>query len=525
MGKNRFIIGMLIMSTVAQASVSGYRDEGVGTYRTIKGDLIHLGSTPSEVMSRWQMLSPLKGEAVVEVAPGVKRVAEGVSADKAYATFKVAKKMKEVIVAVVDSGVDIRHPDLKGKLWVNAKEIPNNNRDDDKNGYVDDIFGWNFIGSSKAQAKYEDTDGNWNNGFTYVPSKLADSQVTVDTLEVTREYKKYKALYDAGKLTAKELEYYNEVKAAYDAGVAEDPSSPYYDLTLNTRDIVGDDYSNTSERTYGNNDVIGDVEGSSHGTHVSGIIAAVQGNHLGMDGIAQKVRIMAVRVVPDGDERDKDVANGIRYAVDNGAKVINMSFGKGFSPYKNVVDEAMKYAVSKGVILVHAAGNSAQNNDDTRNYPNRFDLKNKSEHSLWIEVGASTVAAVPYTNTRGSLIQLPAYFSNFGHRSVDVFAPGYQIYSSVPDEKYDTYSGTSMASPVVAGVVAALKGFSPTSTPEQIRSAILSSVKQYPSLLVEHAQAKREFAELSKTGGIVDLFKAASLLPGTCLKKKVFCWL
>ena len=134
--------------------------------------------------------------------------------------------------------------------------------------------------------------------------------------------------------------------------------------------IVKDNYADSNERFYGNNDVEG--PDALHGTHVAGIVGAVVGNEIGSDGIARNVKLMSVRAVPDGDERDKDVANAIRYAVDNGATIINMSFGKGYSWDKKAVDEAVKYAAKHDVLLVHAAGNSGQNNDKTDNFPNDF---------------------------------------------------------------------------------------------------------------------------------------------------------
>jgi cell wall-associated protease len=277
----------------------------------------------------------------------------------------------------------------------------------------------------------------------------------------------------------------------------------FYNENFNPRTIVGDNYTNATEKVYGNNDVIG--ADSSHGTHVSGSIAAVRDNNLGIKGVATNVKIMAVRVVPNGDERDKDVANGIRYAVDNGAKIINMSFGKAFSPYKKVVDEAMKYAASKGVLLVHAAGNSNQNNDIEANFPNRVLKGSTEEVSTWLEIGASSFE-------KG--LNLPADFSNYGKKSVDFFAPGVDILSTTPDNTYDTYSGTSMASPTAAGVAALILSYDSSLDASAVKSLMIDTSRRYPKLQVNLPGTETPvlFSSLSKTGTVVDVLEAVKVL-------------
>lgn len=429
--------------------------------------------------------------------------AEGVSSNETYEKYGLPKG-KPVIVAVIDGGVDVTHEDLKGKLWINEGEIPNDGIDNDKNGYVDDVFGWNFIGAKEGVASFKPVDGkSFDSGVLY--EGKPELQVDGDTLEVTREYKRMVALSQTRILTKKEQAYFETVLAAFNADPSGgDDANYYYNVSLDTRrDIVKDHYFNFSERNYGNNDVIG--PDASHGTHVAGIISGAR-NGIGTNGIATNVKIMAVRVVPNGDERDKDVANGIRYAADNGAQVINMSFGKGFSYNKRAVDAAVRYAQSKGVIMVHAAGNDAENNDVSPNFPNRFRVSKKGKQSyfstfpLWIEVGAST----------SSTDDLVAYFSNYGKRTVDVFGPGYQVYSSIPGNRYAYFSGTSMASPAVAGVVAALKSFYPKLSSRQIRHAVLASSRKYKKLLVDFSQTQAEvpFRSLSRSGGIADLLSA-----------------
>lgn len=249
------------------------------------------------------------------------------------------------------------------------------------------------------------------------------------------------------------------------------------------------------KKNYGNNSVAG--PDALHGTHVAGIIGAVRNNDVGMDGVADHVKIMVVRVVPDGDERDKDVANGIRYAVDNGAKIINMSFGKSYSPNKEVVDAAVKYAESKGVLIIHAAGNANSDNDVSPNYPNAI-YSNGSVATNWIEVGASDMSGKA------------AAFSNYGKATVDLFAPGVEIYSCLPGGKYGNESGTSMACPVVAGVTALVWSYFPNLTVAQVREAIINSVEVDNETTIFPGSSKKivPFNTLSKTGGRINAAKA-----------------
>lgn len=495
---------------------------------------------------------------------------QGVSTEKTYETLLKGRKSQTVIVAIIDSGVDPEHEDLKDIMWVNPGEIPGNGIDDDGNGYVDDVYGWNFIGGANGE------------------------NIAEDTYEAARLYAFYRDKFkgrDAGSLKGKEkkeYERYMEIKTAVDeerenlqsnldlyTGIqssiqslqqaigkeditaedlqdfeTEDPDMQraiailgnvmmqggtvedimgqldgaikYFSNGLNygqnpdfdPRPIVGDNYADSYERYYGNNDVKG--PDASHGTHVAGIVAAVRGNGIGMDGVADNVRIMSVRAVPDGDERDKDVANAIIYAVDNGASIINMSFGKGYSWDKEAVDKAVKYAEKRDVLLVHAAGNSAQNNDVEVNVPNKYfekkGLFGKKEARNWIEVGALSWKTGE---------DAPATFSNYGKKTVDVFAPGVDIYSTTPDQGYASFSGTSMASPVTAGVAAVLRSYFPELTARQVREIILASVVvQDQQVKMPGAKRKVSFNELCATGGVVNLHKAVELASITKGKKK-----
>jgi len=487
----------------------------------------------------------------------------GTGANEAIARLKAkGKKSQTVIVAVLDSGVETDHPDLKDIMWVNPGEIAGNGKDDDGNGYIDDVHGWNFIGGK---------DGR---------------NVSHDSYEITREYarlsKRFKGtdpknLYGEAK---KEYEYFAKIKEVYESkrtelegqkeqvdqfftkvddafatvqkatgmktispedlakvqpgnneelsaavgvlqkvfaqGITQEnlseqkeEASEYfsgglkygYNTEFNPREIVGDNYDDLTDRNYGNNDYEG--PDAFHGTHVSGIIAAKRGNDAGIDGVADNVRIMTVRCVPDGDERDKDVANAIYYAVDNGASVINMSFGKAYSPNKAYVDAAMKYAAEHDVLLVHAAGNDSENNDTDPNFPNdMYSLpvkaglfKKEKNVPTWIEIGALSFKKDD---------RRVANFSNYGKKNVDLFSPGVQIYSTVLDGKYGNAQGTSMAAPAAAGVAAILRSYYPDLSALQVKDIMETSViKQDGEVFKPGTTEKVKFSDLCVSGGTV----------------------
>lgn len=487
---------------------------------------------------------------------------QGVSAERAYQTVLKDQPSRSVIVAVIDSGIDIDHEDLKSVIWVNEKEIPNNNIDDDKNGYIDDVHGWNFIGGKEGNVdadtyeltreyirlkiKYENMDAS---KLSKKQKQEFESYVQIkekfETLKAKNEqqYKLYASMYksitfsidtlkamlhvdkitpddlkkfetsDPGLLFAKGFllsmyrnmgddadldEYLVELKEAVDYyGVIVKYG---YNENFDSRLIVGDDITNLQERNYGNNDVEG--PDPKHGTHVAGIIAADRKNNLGVKGIADNVKIMVVRAVPNGDERDKDVANAIIYAVDNGAKVINMSFGKSFSPQKEVVDKAVRYAEQKGVLLIHAAGNDAEDIDSKKNYPTRFYTDGK-EAKNWIEVGASSA---------GNDEEFVGSFSNYGKKMVSLFAPGVQIYSTIPNNKYENMDGTSMASPSTTGVAALLMSYFPELTAMEVKDILMRSTRKFDNLKVQRpGGGKVEFSQLSASGGLVNAYEAVKM--------------
>jgi subtilisin family serine protease len=275
-----------------------------------------------------------------------------------------------------------------------------------------------------------------------------------------------------------------------------------YNPDYNSRSIVGDNPNDPYEKNYGNNDVKGGD--AKHGTHVAGIIGANRKNSIGIKGIAENVEIIAIRVVPpNGDERDKDIANGIIYAVDNGAQIINMSFGKDYSPDKEAVDKAVKYAEEKGVILMHAAGNEGENLDNTSQFPTRY-YKNKKAARTWMEIGASSW---------GNDSSLVASFSNYGKKSVDLFAPGVEIYSTTPNNEYEDLQGTSMACPIASGVAALVWSYFPDLSAEQLKNILNQSSRKFDGLKVTQPGTNDEvpFNQLSITGGMVNAYEAVKL--------------
>ena len=471
----------------------------------------------------------------------------GISLAEAYKALK-GRKAQTVIVGVVDSGVDINHEDLKSIIWTNPKEIPNNGIDDDNNGFIDDVHGWNFLGEinqdnleyvrilkkgdtndpdyKRAEEKYEKEFKDATEKielYSQIKERIAQSDALIQKHLGKKEYTEE----DLDKIDASSLQLLGAVRGmkyllSNGASVKEtleelSEGIKHYEDRLkyglnkefNPRKVLNDNPDDINNKIYGNNNVIGPTaEGALHGTHVAGIIAAVRHNNIGIDGVADHVRIMPVRTVPDGDEYDKDVALALRYAIDNGAKVINTSFGKEFSPHKEWVYDALKYAAEKDVLIVNAAGNDTKNIDVQLTFPDdNIDGKEFTDTMI-------TVGALNYEYNE----KLVAPFSNYGKNNVDLFSPGVQIYATVPENKYKFLDGTSMAAPEVAGVAALIRAYFPTLKAREVKQILMESglVPTVKEVLVggrgEEQEAKRMlFSELSKSGKIVNAYNAIIL--------------
>lgn len=476
----------------------------------------------------------------------------GISARRADRELLMGRPpQRTVIVAVIDGGVDTSHADLRANLWSNGGETPGNRADDDRNGYVDDVRGWNFIGGADGRSIDNETlevtrlfrrCTNRPGAAPLAPTdrercpaiqrdyeaERAEMQQTATILNMLDERLRtavplLRSAVGTDSLTLERVEALQPTRAdvrearglfiqiagygltAEDVpkqaktvnGLLEFGLNPAFDA----RSIVGDDPLDLTQRVYGNPDATG--PDASHGTHVAGIIGAVRGNGMGVDGIAPAVRIMSVRAVPNGDERDKDVANAIRYAVDNGALVLNLSFGKGYSPEKAAVDDAVRYAESRGALVVHASGNDGENADEKPSFPTPAYV-GVGRAANWIEVGASS--------WRGG-DSLAAPFSNYGRGHVDVFAPGVDILSTNSTGGVVRESGTSMAAPVVSGLAALIMAYHPALTAAQVKRIILESAIPYRDQMVVRpgGEDKVRFGSLSATGGIVNAYTALKM--------------
>ena len=488
----------------------------------------------------------------------------GMSLDKAY-DFVKNKKPKTVIVGIVDSGVDIEHEDLKNKIWTNPKEIAGNGKDDDNNGYVDDMHGWNFLGGEKGSAAPEQLE------VTRLVKKLSpkyagkteDQIAEADKAEYQQFLKMQKEVETEREKAKGQMAFYqdlyNKISAAdtflrkklgkenytledvqkYADNDAVKPAIMYlprvlsagksvkefaeriksgvdyfksranmYDLDFNGR-VTGDNPDDWNDKPgYGNNIVLGAGPDELHGTHVAGIVGAQRNNGIGMNGVAAPVVFIVARAVPDGDEYDKDVAKAIRYVVDNGAKVVNMSFGKPYSPHSDWVYDAMKYAADHDVLLVKAAGNDGKNIDLAENlhFPTDSpDAPNKEITDNVVTVGAMT---------RHFDDKLVAGFSNYGKDRVDIFAPGLEIYSTVPkDNQYKSIQGTSMASPEVAGVAALIRAYYPNLTAKEVKQILIDSGIEYHGDVIKPGtkDEKIPFDSMSKKGRILNAYNALLL--------------
>ncbi len=489
----------------------------------------------------------------------VKDTVPGMSVDKAYSDIIKKRKGETVIVGVIDSGVDIDHEDLKNVIWTNPGEIAGNGIDDDKNGFVDDIHGWNFLGDivgenmeyvriiRKLKPKYEgksESSISAADRKEFALYKKAVAEYEKESSEIITNKARYEQIISQLKPTheamAKKLGKTNYTKE--DLAAIKNPSSQEkqqiamlnqmlnfadsvpevleelesgmkyfngrldnnFNMTEDFRGVLGDNPDDITDNVYGDNNVAGPDptrENVKHGTHVSGIIAAQRNNGIGMDGVANNVKILVVRAVPDGDEYDKDIALAIRYAVDNGAKVLNTSFGKYYSPHADWVYEAIKYAASKDVLIVNAAGNDGLDLDTVNIYPNdQFDNGSEMADSFL------TVGALNF-KYGGELV---ANFSNYGKTNVDVFAPGVKIWSTTPLNTYEFLQGTSMAAPEVAGVAAMIRSYYPNLSAKQVKQILMDSGLSTNTKVVlgDDASNTESFSNISKSGKMVNMYNA-----------------
>jgi subtilisin family serine protease len=516
--------------TPAPAPVPEADPPGEPTF-TPYSELERTAVLPREAPGNWQLLD--------QEADGI----PGASVEEAYREPLAGRRPgRTVVVAVIDGGVDTSHVDLRGQLWTNPGETPGDGVDNDGNGYVDDVRGWNFLGGG---------DGISVEFDTYEVTRLFAGCVGGEALAVVAEGVSCETVqedFQARRGEAEQiLETVTGIAGALEvvlpmlrAGMGTDSLTPekvqafrpirqdhqqargfYLQLTsngitpadvedaleelqgqvlynlnpdFNPRPIVGDEYGDLDQRGYGNPDIMG--PDASHGTHVAGIIAALRGNDVEAEGVLEAVRIMGIRAVPRGDEHDKDVANAIRYAADHGAHIINMSFGKSYSPQKEVVDAAVRYADSLGVLMVHAAGNDGADLGERPSYPNRSYLDGGGARN-WITVGASGWSSPD---------SLAAPFSNYGENEVDLFAPGVDILSTLPGGGVGRQQGTSMAAPLVSGVAALLMAYYPELTAAQVKEILLETATRHPDRMVARPGDGEivPFSSLSITGGIVN---------------------
>ncbi len=522
------------------AFASGIFLAGCGATTLVSTPVANIDSVPLKISELTEIEKKTWGhrDLVADTIPGM-------SVDKAYAELIGSKKGKTVIVAVVDSGIDLEHEDLDGVLWTNTKEKPGNGKDDDNNGYVDDIHGYNFLGESyneqlesarmlrltkgeaaqRAKAKVE-LDKEYSKAlqnkqqYEQIKQVVGIAHEEVAKALGTENYTKEELMGISPKTESmqrnvavlSQMFQYEENMPAFlqkvDEGITHFSEQLNYNFNkeFNGRDVVGDDPYDFSSRGYGNGNPKNRFDDESHGTHVAGIIAAERNNGKGVNGVAQNVKLMSVRAVPNGDEYDKDIALAIRYAVDNGAKIINCSFGKSFSPNPEWVYDAIKYAAAKDVLIVHAAGNDSNDLDNSANpnFPNDHNYENKEIADNVIVVGA-------LDPNYGS--KMVASFSNYGNQNVDVFAPGGQVYSTMPNNAYDFQGGTSMAAPAVAGVAALIRSYYPKLSASQVKKVLMQSglTSKTSVILGGDTENAASFSEVSKSGKMVNAYNALIL--------------
>lgn len=489
----------------------------------------------------------------------------GISLRRAYDSILKDQKGNTIIVAVLDTELDINHIELKNKIWINKNEIPNNGKDDDGNGYIDDVHGWNFLGINKDKSLHFanseivrflrnfKTDHQTNNKSSDTISTQhkryinleKDYQKRVESLKKDQEYGDFlvdnypkskallKEIFPKENYTVKQLDsldaiysktdkkkadliFYMADFIRYDLSVsyiqnykytADGKRNKSYNLKYYDRDLLNDREENLSYTNYGNPSISSDLHISEHGTIVSGLIAADRDNQTGIKGIMKEVKIMPLKVSPiGGSVHDKDIALAIKYAVDHGAKVINMSFGKNLSKNKKWVEDAIKYAASKDVLIVSSAGNSNKNLDVVENYPNDQEFSKPEIASNFIKVGA--IGWNPNKSFK-------SYFSNYGKSQVDLFAPGENIKTTKPFDSFKTDSGTSLSAAITSGVAGLIFSYYPELSASEVKRILMESgiLCTIPVNIAPYGEKEKlvPFNELSKSGRVLNAYNALLL--------------
>lgn len=524
-------------SLKALVLAAGWLMTGCGATSLVQTPLEKIDEVPLKITELSEEASKAWSHADLE-----RDTIPGMSVRLAYETLLKDLKGKPVVVAVLDSGIDLDHEDLDGVLWVNRDEKPGNGKDDDNNGFVDDVHGYNFLGESYHEQLESARILRLKLGDAALQERARET-LEKESAEMAANKQRYEQILQAVKNADQAVkahlgtDSYDE--AAIDGIQTEDAAlqqhiavlkqmyayedsidgiieqlqdgityfsgrlNYHFNVSFEGRTPVGDDPYDLNDRGYGNGDPNPRDPNESHGTHVAGIIAAERNNGIGIDGVADKTRIMAIRAVPDGDEYDKDIALGIRYAVDNGASIINASFGKSFSPNAEWVYEAIKYAAEKDVLIVHAAGNDGLDLDQPSNpnYPN-------DQVAAGAEFADNVLTVGSLDSKYGS--EVVSSFSNYGTSNVDIFAPGGQIYSTMPDNEYEFQGGTSMAAPGVAGIAAVIRSRFPKLSASQVKHIIMDSgLALTPEVVLGgDPEQARPFARASKSGRIANLYNA-----------------
>ncbi|WP_420571375.1 S8 family serine peptidase [Kordia sp.] len=493
----------------------------------------------------------------------------GISLDKAYECLKNIKG-DTVLVAVLDTRLIKGNEDLKNLLWTNKDEIPNNNIDDDKNGYIDDIHGWNFLGNKNGAQEYRA-----NFEFVRVIRKFdplfkgKKRQNIKDTVNYDIYTKAKRTLQDEIHIVNQNILYLDSVKAlrsetkkelskfypdisldvkVLDSMLRTEKDSTiikkiiflkeydsnkqwyvnrykrerrhleiYYNKDYKERSVIKDNSNDLTDINYGNPTIFSDsiYPKHTHSIKVVSVLAANRTNNYGIKGVTNSSKIMMVTVSPFGDEHDKDIALGIRYAVDNGAKIINITFTKYFSLHSDWVREAIKYASRNNVLIVCSAGNYSKNLDNETPYPNDTDTTGNEVVDNLMMIGSST----PFANEF-----LVSDYSNYGKKNVDIFAPGEFIYTSIGKNNYNFTSGTSYSAPIVSGIAALIRSHYPNLTAAEVKQIIMKSGVSYDIMVNKPSTSKEKelvpFSSLSKSGKIVNAYNALLMAEEVSKKKK-----